>query len=144
MSDYSYLTGHRFTGGTYRLEAHVAWLWGDAALDRPEPPRAHPSLAYVMAMRGCIDISELFRLLGTDSEAGVLFGECELAFEQPLAVGCEYELEGEILSVERKHGRRSGPFDRVRFQVRVHEAPGGRSVCTNTNTWMIPRRVEAS
>lgn len=143
MSDYSHLIGHQFTGGTYSLEPHVAWLWGDAALDRPEPPLAHPSLAYVMAIRGCVEISELFRLLGTDAESGVLFGECELSFEQPLTIGQRYELDGEILSVERKKGRRSGPFDRVRFQVRMREADGGRPVCTNTNTWMIPRSEEA-
>jgi acyl dehydratase len=143
MTDYSYLEGHRFAGGTYTLGPHMAWLWADTVLDEPNPDLAHPSLGYVLAMRGCVSITELFDLLGTDAEAGVMFGECELTFERPLSVGATYDLEGEILSIERKEGRRSGPFDRLRFQVRIREHVGGQLVCTNTNTWMIPREGEA-
>jgi hypothetical protein len=137
--DFSHLNGHALPRGTYTLQPHTAWLWADTVLDEPDPVLAHPTLGYVMAMRGCASITELFELLETDAESGVMFGECELTFEQPLAVGASYDLEGEILSVERKEGRRSGRFDRMTFVVRIRDRDGGALVCTNTNTWMIPR-----
>jgi hydroxyacyl-ACP dehydratase HTD2-like protein with hotdog domain len=95
-----------------------------------------------MAMRGCTSITQLFELLGADAEAGVMFGECGLTFERPLRVGARYDLDGEILSIERKHGRRSGAFDLVTFEVRIREHDSGELACTNLNTWIIPRAEE--
>ena len=139
MSDYSHLNGHRFPGGATTLGKHVAWLWADAAMTAPDPDVAHPSLGYVLAVRGGVSIEQLFALLDTSPEAGVVFGECTLDFERSLTPGRDYSLEGEIVSVERKSGRRSGPFDRLTFQVRIIDADDGGTVCTNTNTWIIPR-----
>lgn len=139
MSDYSHLCGHRFPEKLVTLGEHTAALWADVVLADAGPDRAHPSLGYVLAMRGCVSIEEIFELLETDAQSGVLFGECALEFDHPLVPGTCYTLDGEILSVERKVGRRAGAFDRLTFAVRIRERDTGRPVCTNTNTWMIPR-----
>ena len=140
MSDYSHLAGHRFPGGIYTLGEHVSWLWADSVLAPPDDQAAHPTLGYVAAVRGCVSIGELFDLLDTSPEAGVMFGECALTFERPLTAGATYDLDGEIISIERKEGRRSGPFDRLTFEVRIRDQGSGALVSTNTNTWIIPRK----
>ncbi len=141
MSDYSHLEGHRFPGGTYTLPPYVSWLWADAALAEPDPDTAHPSLGYFVALQGMgVSIQEIFDLLGASADSGVMFGENELEFAQPVRPGATYRVEAEIAAVERKAGKRAGSFDKLTFVARVSEQGSGDPVVTSTNTWIIPRK----
>lgn len=140
MSDYSHLIGYRFPGGMVKLPSYMAWLWADATLAKPDPGVAHPSLGYVVAMDGMgISIQDIFDLLDAEPDSGVMFGEISLEFEAPLRVGGTYRVEGGIVEVERKSGRRAGVFDRLVFALRVLDPESGALVVANHNTWIFPR-----
>ena len=139
MSPYGHLVGHRFPGGTFTLEPHIAWLWSECVLADPRAAVAHPSLGWFVAMRGCgFRIQDVFDLMDADAGSGPLLGEMELEFGAPLRPGATYELEGEIAQVERKRGRRAGVFDRVALRISLSE-PGAEPTCTLTNVLIFPR-----
>ena len=81
---------------------------------------------------------DIFDLAGADAGSGPMFGEQTLDFSRPLRIGAEYEVEGEITGVTRKHGRRAGTFDMLTFELRLRD-PGGEIVATNVNTFIFPR-----
>ncbi len=145
ISDYSHLAGHRFPGGRFTLSPHLAWLWADCAMARPDAEVAHPTLAYYSAMRGCgISIQELFDLVGADADSGAMFGECVIDLSGTLAPGDVYEIEGRIVDVERKHGRRAGTFDKLTFEMTGRRDGDGEPLFRVTNTFIFPRREEAA
>jgi hypothetical protein len=137
--DYAHLIGHRFPGGRYRLASYVSWLWADAVEATPNRAFAHPGIAYMVGLHGGgASITEIMDLLDADADSGVMFGEIELEFAGPLRPEQEYDVEGEVLAVERKRGRRAGVFDRVTFAHRISEIAGPR-VAQVTHTWIFPR-----
>lgn len=143
MSDYSHLVGHRFPGGRFTLSPHLAWLWADCALAEPDPDTAHPTLSYYAAMQGCgISIQEMFDLLDADADSGVMFGETVLEYHGTLVPGDTYEIEGAIVAVERKHGRRAGTFDKMSFQISGRREGEAEPLFQVTNTFVFPRREE--
>jgi hypothetical protein len=144
MSDYSHVVGHRFPGGTFRLDAYLAWLWADAVGADPREPAAHPSLAYFVALQGLgASVQDIFDLMGATAESGPMFGEASFEFSRPLRPDTVYDVAGEVTDVVRKEGRRAGVFDRLTFAVEVREHDGGAPVVVNRNTWIFPRK-EAS
>jgi hypothetical protein len=139
--DYSHLAGHRFPGATYTLPEYVTWLWEDCILAEHDASAAHPSLAYFVAMAGLgTTIAEVMALLEGSPDSGVMFGENELELRGVLRPGCTYECAGEIVSVERKAGRRAGVFDKLTFRVDVREAGDPAPVAVCTSSWIFPRR----
>jgi hypothetical protein len=140
--DYAHLTGHRFPGGSYTLPEHVSWLWEDCILAEHDRTVAHPSLGYFIAMAGLgATIGEVMALLGASPDSGVMFGENELLLNGALRPGASYACEGEIVSVERKSGRRAGVFDKLTFRIDVREREGGTCVVVCTSSWIFPRRA---
>jgi hypothetical protein len=107
----------------------------------PDRAAAHPSVGYLLGLRGAgVTIEELFAWMDADADSGVMFGECELSFERALSPGAAYAVEGEIIAVERKVGRRAGAFDVLTFRLTLREDAGGAEVCASTNTWVFPRK----
>jgi hypothetical protein len=142
-TDYGHLVGHRFRGGTYRLAGYEAWLWADA-VGAPHEPVADPVMAYMIGLHGGgASIADIMALLEADLNSGVLFGEIAFEFAQPLRPETTYHVEGEVLAVERKQGRRAGVFDRVRFCHRLTNDVG-EPVATVTHVWVFPRREETA
>ena len=137
--DYTHLVGHRFPGGRVTIPDWLAWLWCDAIGAENAPPHAHPGLAYLAAVQGSgVTFQDIFDLADADAESGPMFGEQTLTFAAPLEIGREYEVEGEITGVTRKHGRRAGTFDMLTFELRLR-VPDGEIVSTNLNTFIFPR-----
>lgn len=137
---YGHLAGHRFPGGTHLLAGYEAWLWADAVGAEPDRELAHPGLAYLVGLHGGgASIGDIMDLLDADRSSGVLFGELEVELAQPLRPDRAYAVTGEVLDVERKHGRRAGVFDRVRFVHVLSDATTGEPVATVTHVWIFPR-----
>jgi hypothetical protein len=140
MSDYGHLARHRLPGGTYTLPEYVCWLWSDAA-QLPAIYRAHPSLVYLVALHGIgVTVQDIFDLMDATADSGVVFGEFQADYHQPLRPGVTYECDAEILDVERKSGRRAGVFDKLSFQVTIREKESEEHVAVCTNVWVFPRR----
>jgi hypothetical protein len=145
LSDYSHLVGHRFPGGRFTLSPHLAWLWADCAMAQPDREVAHPALSYYSAMQGCgVTIQELFDLMEADADSGAMFGECVMEYNGALAPGETYLVDGGIVGVERKQGRRAGVFDSMTFQISGRREGESEPLFTVTNSFIFPRREEAS
>src|SRR3546814_9357904 len=67
----------------------------------------------------------------------VLFGEIELEIDRPLRAGLTYSIDTAIVGSEHKHGRKTGPFDKVTLRYALSE--GDRRAATVTQTWIISR-----
>jgi hypothetical protein len=138
---YEHLIGHRFPGGTYTLADYEAWLWADAVTAPTGGTSVDPSIAYMIGLHGGgLSIADIMALLGADADSGVLFGEVELTFARPLQSSTTYVVQGSILAVERKQGRRAGTFDRVTFEHTIADQDGGAPVASVRHVWIFPRQ----
>lgn len=104
---------------------------------------AHPAWAYIATQRGIgISVADLCALADFDVNDGPMLGSVELIYAGEIEIGVEYRVTGEVVGIERKHGRKAGTFDIMTFRERLL-APDGAEVATSTNTFILPRR-EAS
>ncbi len=143
MSDYTHLAGHTFPGGTYTLPSYVSWLWTDAARLPPDPQIAHPGLIYLVAIRGSgVSIQDIFDLMDATADSGVVFGEYQVQVNGTLRPNATYDCDAEVISVERKSGRRAGVFDKLSFRVSIREQGATEPVAVTTNDWIFPRAGE--
>jgi hypothetical protein len=103
-------------------------------------PDAHPIWAYIAPQRGIgIGVADLCALADFDVDDGPMLGSVELAFSAPLELDVAYTVTGEVVGIERKHGRKAGTFDVLTFRERL-VAPDGSEVASTTNTFILPRR----
>jgi hypothetical protein len=139
MEDFGHLVGHRFPGAVVSVPEHFSWLWTDCVGARPKVGEAHPSIAYLLGLRGTgLRIDEIFTIVGAGRDDDVLLGECGFELRGRLRPEVPYEGSGGIVSVERKHGTRTGVFDLVGFEVLLLEAPRDE-VARCSFTWVVPR-----
>lgn len=108
-------------GGTSFAGAHLVW-------------------AYIATQRGIgISVADLCALADFDVADGPMLGSVELTYSRPIELGVEYQVTGEVVGIERKHGRKAGTFDVMTFRERLL-APDGAEVASTTNTFILPRR----
>jgi acyl dehydratase len=101
---------------------------------------AHPVWAYIATQRGIgISVADLCSLADFDVNDGPMLGSVEMDYGAPLAIGVTYRVTGEVLGIERKHGRKTGTFDIMTYRERLI-APDGAEVASSTNTFILPRR----
>jgi hypothetical protein len=135
------VVGTRYPAGTYTIAP-----WEDRVLrDAIGAPlaagdEAHPLWGYIAAQSGIgTDVDGILEPTGARPEEGTMIASCEIAYDEPLRVGVEYRATGEIVGLERKHGRKTGPFDLFTFQIDL-TAPSGTRAVRMTAVWVLPRR----
>jgi len=137
------VVGHRYPQGSYTIEP-----WEDRILRDTlgAPPargdEAHPLWGYIAAQSGIgTDIEGILEPVDAKPSEGTMIASCELAVERELRVGVPYTATGEIAGLERKHGRRTGPFDLFTFFIDLTE-PDGTHALRMTAVWVLPRRED--
>jgi hypothetical protein len=141
VTEPSKLVGTRLRGG--RVTITTAENEGVCSVLRTSPATdgtAHPLLSFI-AMQGAMGVSvdELLAMAGAVVADGPMVGSYELAQTAPLRVGQEYVVGGEIVGLERKVGRKTGPFDIFTFRLAIgldSEPP----LASSLNVWVLPRR----
>lgn len=115
-----------------------------AVLGSDPPSRGlHPLHAYIAMQRGIgVSIAELCALADFRMEDGPMMGSLSLEILGDLDSDCEYRVEGEVVDLVRKEGRRF-PFDLLTYRERLIDA-GGAVVAQATNTFVLPRIPEES
>jgi hypothetical protein len=99
---------------------------------------AHELWAYIATQRGIgISVADLCSIAQFDIADGPMLGSTELEYSSAMRIGTRYRVEGEVLGVERKHGR-SGTFDVMRYRERL--LSGDDLVASATSTFILPRR----
>lgn len=128
----------RFTITDEENDRLVRALGGSSLLEG----EAHSVWAYIAAQRGIgISVQDLLALAGFDIADGPMLASCQLTFATPLRVDREYRVEGEIVALERKRGRRAGAFDLLTVEERLLE--GRQLVSTVRNVFVLPRKEHA-
>lgn len=142
---YSHLIGHRFPGGRTTIPAWMNRLWGDAVACTDDPgSHVHPVLVYYAAVQGSgVNFQDIFDLMDAAADSGVMFGEQRFKFNGPLQVEREYQVDGGIVDVVRKEGRRAGVFDILTFELRVSEPEANEPQAISTTSFVFPRREAA-
>jgi hypothetical protein len=143
--DFSDVIGHRFPGGTTIVPTWMNRLWGDAvAADADPAPYVHPVLVYYAAVQGSgVTFQDIFDLMEAAGDSGIMVGEQRFEFTGPLEVDHEYEVQGGIVDVVRKEGRRAGVFDIATFELRVLEPGETGPLAVSTTSFVFPRRPAA-
>lgn len=133
------LVGHRFPGARYVITPHRDFLTRDVfGSPRASDGLAHPTFCYFAATAAMGGIDRLFATCFSGADEGPMIGECDFSLDRPLRIGDELDCSGEIVAVERKHGR-SGVFDVVACGFELHDDSGARAG-TCTNMFVFPRR----
>lgn len=100
---------------------------------------ANPSWAYYATQRGIgISVAGLCELADFDVEDGPMLGAIQLACHAPIRTGVPYRVTGEISSIVRKTGRKTGVFDLMTFTEHLVD-PDGTEVAAATNTFVLRR-----
>jgi hypothetical protein len=103
------------------------------------PGTLHPMFAYIAPQRGIgTSVKGLCDLAEFDIDDGPMMGSIDIQIPGDLKPGVEYRIEGEIVSIVRKHGR-NFDFDLMTFVERMVD-PAGELVSSTTNTFVLPRK----
>jgi hypothetical protein len=79
----------------------------------------HPLWGYIAAQTGIgTGIADLCALAGFSVDDGPMLGSMELEIRAQPQPGTEYSVTGEVVDIERKHGR-SGVFDLLTYRDRL-------------------------
>jgi hypothetical protein len=142
---YRHLIGHRFPGGRTTVPAWMNYLWGEAVQAEVDPGRyVHPVLVYYAAVQGSgVTFQDIFDLMEAPGDSGIMVGEQQFEFAGPLLVDHEYAVEGGIIDVVRKTGRRAGTFDIATFELRVYEPGVDSPIAVSTTSFVFPRKDPA-
>jgi hypothetical protein len=139
-TDYTYLAGYAFPGGTVVVPYWMNWLWADSVSAQDPSPYVHPVLVYYAAVQGSnITFEEIFELMDAAADSGVVAGEQSLEFSRPIEIDREYEVAGGITAVIRKRGRRAGVFDMLTFELSLQELDASGPAAISTMTFIFPR-----
>lgn len=138
---YEHVIGHRYPEGTYTIAPWEDRVLRDAIGAPPaRGDEAHPIWGYIAAQGGIgTDIAGIVAPVDASPEDGTMIASVDVEYAQPLRVGVEYRASGEIVAIERKHGRRTGPFDLFTFRIDL-TAPSGERAVRMTAVWVLPRR----
>lgn len=120
------LVGHRFPGGTYRIEHWENFLFSEATGIDPLPDRlAHPAHLFHVAINGVgTSISELFRLAELEPGAPVSIDYYDWRIHVPLREDETYSLAGGITDFKRTTRRNAPPFDSFVYEIELCDRAG--------------------
>jgi len=142
------LVGHRFPGGTYRIEHWENFLFSEATGIDPLPDRlAHPAHLFHVAINGVgTSISELFRLAGSKSGEPVSPDYYDWRIRQPLREDEAYALSGGIADFTRSAREGSPTRDSFTYEIDLDDVAGARvaEVAFRWHFWRIPAAGSAA
>jgi hypothetical protein len=116
--------------------ASLQGLLGSMAADESV---LHPLYAYIAPQRGIgVGIDGLCALAGFDVADGPMLGSVDLECLTDLRADMDYRVEGEVISLVRKTGRKLGAFDLLTFRERLIDGDG-TVAAVSTTSFVLPR-----
>ena len=138
--------GHRFPGGTYRIEHWENFLLSEATGIEPLPDRlAHPAHLFHVAINGVgTSITELFRLAESGPGAPVSIDYYDWRIHEPLREDETYSLSGSITDFTRKARDGAPTCDSFVYEIDLDDIAGARvaEVAFRWHYWRIANSGE--
>lgn len=133
------LVGHRFAGGTYRIEHWENWLLTDCTGREPLPGGlVHPIVLFHVPILGVgTSITELFELGGVAGPGSVGLEGYDWEYFGPLHEDVEYRMEGGVVDAHRLTLDDGRVVDRFAFEISLFD--GERIAARITNRWVLRR-----
>ncbi len=122
------LVGHRFPGGTYRIEHWENFLLSEAMGVEPLPDGlAHPAHLFHVAINGVgTSITELFELAHSRPGAPVSIDYYDWRIERPLREDETYSLSGGVTDHAREARADRPTVDSFTYEIDLEDARGHR------------------
>jgi len=138
--DMQALIGHRFPGGTVKIERWENALLTDAARSEPLPEGVvHPTWLFHGPISAVgLSLRDLFDLFGAESDEAVRAGGYEWTMRAPFREGATYRASGEVTGTERKTSAKLGPMDVTSFRIELRDE-AGEFVASTSSTWLLLR-----
>jgi acyl dehydratase len=138
-----HLIGHRFPGGTRRVEHWENWLLTDCTR---RPPMAdellHPIVLFHVPIQAVgTSIGDIFRMCGGDGSPGsvTLLGY-DWEYLAPMREGDELRAEGSFVDAATHPDDEGAPmYDDVTFSITLERMGDGQLVARVTNRWRFRR-----
>lgn len=132
--------GTALAPGGYTIQRFEDVLLRDVVDAEPSDGRlAHPLWGMLAALRGLgDDVDGILARAGARVDEGPMIASCDIDYRQPLEIGVAYEVTGHVAGLERKQGRRTGPFDLYTFVIEL-ATPDGELATRLTQVWVLPR-----
>ena len=136
------LVGHKFPGGTRRVEHWENWLLTDCTGSEQLPDGLiHPISMFHVPIQGVgTSIADLFALGQVDGAGSVGLDGYDWEYFQPLQEDVDYAVEGSVLEIERMTAKSGGIYDRFVFAIEMR-SPDGELAARVTNHWRFRRDV---
>jgi hypothetical protein len=133
------LVGHRFSGGTYRIEHWENWLLTDCTGREPLPDGlVHPIVLFHVPILGVgTSITELFELGGVTGPGSVGLEGYDWEYFGPLHEDVEYRMEGGVVDARRLTLDDGSVIDKFAFEISLFD--GDRMAARITNRWVLRR-----
>jgi hypothetical protein len=133
------LVGHRFAGGTYRIEHWENWLLTDCTGRAPLPGGlVHPIVLFHVPILGVgTSITELFELGGVSGPGSVGLEGYDWEYFVPLHEDVEYRMEGGVVAAHRVTDDSGRVHDKFVFEITLFD--GDRKAARITNRWVLRR-----
>jgi hypothetical protein len=142
------LVGHRFPGGSYRIEHWENFLLSEATGIDPLPDRlVHPAHLFHVAINGVgTSISEIFRLADSGPGAPVSIDYYDWRIHAPLREDEPYSLSGGITDFARTTREGSPTRDSFRYEIDLDDSAGARvaEVVFRWHYWRSTRAGESA
>lgn len=103
---------------------------------------AHPMYGHLATHSGMgWSLEEFLAFFGAGLDSGVMFGESDLTYLQPIQLDVPYAVDAHIESVVRKTGRQTGVFDLITVHLELID-PDGTTVVISKETYVLPDQQE--
>lgn len=133
------LVGHRFSGGTYRIEHWENWLLTDCTGREPLPDGlVHPIVLFHVPILGVgTSITDLFELGGVAGPGSVGLEGYDWEYVGPLHEDVEYRMEGGVVDARRLTLDDGRVVDKFAFEISLFDRD--RMAARITNRWVLRR-----
>lgn len=134
-----------FPGGVYHISRDENDALCEAVGCRADTEgRAHPLFYYVATqVEMGISVAELCAACDFDVADGPLMTESHADFETDLYVDQNYQVAGEVVSLQRKPSRTFGEVDILSYRLTLTDMKG-RLAVSCVNKWVLPRGGRSS
>ncbi len=134
------IIGHKFPGGSFIINEDINRSVNESTgkLDLLNKNNDSHQIFSMIALSNIgYTLDDFFNYLKYDVNKGPMLGECNIRFFKPLELNKNYEVKGEIESLEFKRSKKIGDIDIMKFSIEILH--NNKIITKILYTWILPR-----